>query len=84
VCDRKVVAHAIAVAALVAGGRPAGGLHMASRPGVVPRRVAAMLHPRRRRLPLLYLVLPATLAAASVVWTAEAAVDLVELLMAAG
>jgi hypothetical protein len=43
--DRKVVAHAIAVAALVAGGRPAGGLHMASRLGVVPRRVAAMLHP---------------------------------------
>ncbi|MEU7901674.1 M48 family metalloprotease [Actinoplanes sp. NPDC049118] len=83
--SRRVVAHAIGVAAVArGGGRPvADGLHIAVRPGVVPRRVAALLRPRARRIPAWMRLLPATLALSSLVWTGEAAYDLLELLHAA-
>jgi hypothetical protein len=49
----------------------------------VPRRVRELLMPRRRPLSWLYLLLPAALTAFSLVWTVEAARDLLELFHAA-
>ncbi|GLY02496.1 M48 family metalloprotease [Actinoplanes sp. NBRC 101535] len=84
--DRRLVAHAIGAAALAgAGGRADGGagLHLADRPGVVPRRVARLLRPEPARVRRGLYALPVAVAAASVVWTGEAAWDLVELLIRA-
>ncbi|MDX6740854.1 M48 family metalloprotease [Actinocorallia sp. A-T 12471] len=81
--SRRVVAKAIAAASLAAGattGSP--GLSMA-RPGAVPRRVMSLLSPDRRRLVPLAALLPLALAASSVMWTGEAAVDFGQLLMSA-
>ncbi|GAB2863127.1 M56 family metallopeptidase [Actinocorallia aurea] len=80
--SRSTVAKAIAAAALASRQAPSLGLHMA-RPGAVPRRVTSLLSPNRR-LPLPWAaVLPLALAASSVVWTGEAAVDFQQLLHAA-
>ncbi|MFC7534868.1 M48 family metalloprotease [Actinoplanes sp. GCM10030250] len=81
--DRRVVARAIAAAALVSEG--AAGLRVAPsredlrQAGAVPRRVASLLAPRRTRS-LLTLAIPAAVAAFSLVWTAECVWDLGELL----
>jgi Zn-dependent protease with chaperone function len=80
--DRRSVAFAIGAAAL-AGAGGGSGLQLAERGGVVPRRVRELLRPRRRRVPWFFLLLPACLAVTSLVWTVEAARDLVELLQAA-
>ncbi|MBM2619394.1 M56 family metallopeptidase [Actinoplanes sp. LDG1-06] len=80
--DRRSVALAVGAAALAGSGRGAG-LHLAEQPGVVPKRVRELLRPRRRRLAWFFLILPAGLAGFSVVWTFEAARDLLELLQAA-
>ncbi|MGK5681187.1 M56 family metallopeptidase [Actinoplanes sp. URMC 104] len=87
--DRRTVARAIAAAALVAGGAHGPGhLRMAPswrdlrRAGVVPRRVAALVTPRRA-MPLLLLAVPFAVAVFSVVWTGECVLDLGELLYAA-
>ncbi|MBL7260213.1 M48 family metalloprotease [Paractinoplanes lichenicola] len=80
--DRRSVALALGAAAL-AGPRTPAGLHLAERPGVVPKRVRELLMPRRRPLSWLYLLLPGALAAFSLVWTVEAARDLLELFHAA-
>ncbi|GAA1621844.1 M56 family metallopeptidase [Catellatospora bangladeshensis] len=80
--SRRTVAHAIGTASL-AGAPAAGlGLHAAARPGVVPRRVASLLRPPRQAGWPWY-VLPAALAASSLVWTVEAVVDFFELLASA-
>ncbi|PRY45089.1 M56 family metallopeptidase [Umezawaea tangerina] len=79
--DRRHVARAIGVAALAAKADrgPLGALMaLGSSPGTVPRRVSALMAPRRRLgWPGVLLVL---LAVATVVWTAEGARDLQELL----
>jgi hypothetical protein len=88
--DRRVVARAIGAAALVSAG-PAGraALLMAPsrsdlrRAGVVPRRVASLIAPRRGGSALL-LVVPVAVAASSLIWTGECVYDLGELLTAAG
>ncbi|MFI6291233.1 M56 family metallopeptidase [Nonomuraea sp. NPDC050790] len=89
--ERRLVAQAVGQAALVAARSRAGArgglapassmLHVASpaRPGVVPRRVEALLRPARGTTALLWLV-PALVAAGTVVWTGEAIYDLQELL----
>ncbi|MBB5081927.1 M56 family metallopeptidase [Nonomuraea endophytica] len=89
--ERRLVAQAVGRAALVAARARAGSrgaltpassmLHAAgpSRPGVVPRRVAALLRPVPGTTALLWLV-PALVAAGTVVWTGEAIYDLQELL----
>ncbi|MGI5176587.1 M56 family metallopeptidase [Dactylosporangium sp. CA-152071] len=88
--SRRTVAHAIGAAALAtsgAGATPAGSgwsvLHVAIPQGIVPRRVSLLLTPRTWPAAGLLSLLPAALAAFSVVWSVEAAIDLVELLMAA-
>ncbi|MBU2667983.1 M56 family metallopeptidase [Actinoplanes bogorensis] len=80
--DRRSVALAVGTAAL-AGTGAGPGLHLADQPGVVPRRVRELLRPRRRRLARSLLILPIALAGFSLVWTLEAARDLLELLHAA-
>jgi Zn-dependent protease with chaperone function len=81
--SRRTVAHAIGRASLAAAPAVGLGLSAAGRGGAVPQRVASMLDPPRlgashwRFIPLL-------LAASSLVWTIEATVDLVELLVKAG
>ncbi|WP_329100555.1 M56 family metallopeptidase [Micromonospora sp. NBC_01699] len=83
--SRRTVAHAIGVAALAATGQRniPRILHAASPGGIVPRRVARLLHPRPPvRSPALR-ALPVSLALASLVWTGEAIYDLFELLNAA-
>jgi Zn-dependent protease with chaperone function len=82
--DRRDVARAIAVAALAAsrlGGqrRPRHTLAaLGAAPGVVPRRVSALMAPGpgRRWLALI----PVVLAAGTVFWTSECVYDLGELL----
>ncbi|MGW4215022.1 M48 family metalloprotease [Lentzea sp. NPDC004789] len=84
--SRRAVARAIGVAALAAAGAetPRRGHVLAALgalPGVVPRRVSALLVPRqRRRWPSLALVL---VCAATAVWTVECVLDLHELLVLA-
>jgi Zn-dependent protease with chaperone function len=87
--DRRLVAHAIGAAALVADGahrtgslRIAPGRRDLRRAGAVPRRVASLLAPRGTGS-LLPLAVPALVAAFSLVWTAECVYDLGELLHAA-
>ncbi|GIF04889.1 M48 family metalloprotease [Actinoplanes siamensis] len=81
---RRTLAHAIGVAALAGAGSPfAAALHAAVPGGVVPRRVAHLLRPRPRAASRAFLLLPVAVALSSVVWTGEAALDLVELLHAA-
>ncbi|WP_033341552.1 M56 family metallopeptidase [Catenuloplanes japonicus] len=87
--DRRTVAKAIGAAALVAAGpgltaglRMAPALRDVRRAGVVPRRVARLIAPRRPGSWLLTAV-PAVIAAFSVVWTGECVYDLAELLIAA-
>lgn len=81
--DRRTVAKAIAAAALATRETAASpGLHMA-RPGSVPRRVTSLLTPDRRLLLPWAALLPLALAASSLVWTGEAAVDLQQLLRSA-
>ncbi|MEV0396780.1 M56 family metallopeptidase [Polymorphospora rubra] len=84
--DRRVVAQALGVAALATNRRGglahAGALHVSvtTRPGAVPRRMAAMLRPANpvRHSYLLYV--PAIVAVASAVWAGEGVYDLHELL----
>ncbi|MBB5874355.1 Zn-dependent protease with chaperone function [Allocatelliglobosispora scoriae] len=80
--SRRTVAHAIGVAALAGHAPVSAGLNAASSGGVTPRRVTHLLQPRRLAPPA-WRLLPVLLAAASVVWTGEAAIDLVQLLTAA-
>ncbi|HWO68341.1 MAG TPA: M48 family metalloprotease [Umezawaea sp.] len=81
--DRREVARTIGFAALAAARLddfPAHGLLAAlgTSPGVVPRRVSALMAPReRRRWPS---VVPVLLAVGTVVWTAECVYDFHELL----
>ncbi|MEV4656495.1 M56 family metallopeptidase [Micromonospora sp. NPDC049301] len=79
--SRRTVAQAIGAIALSTSSRPAPyGLNAVSSGGAMPRRVAHLLHPRRAiRWPALR-ALPVVFALASVVWTAEAIYDLMELL----
>ncbi|MET7418950.1 M56 family metallopeptidase [Dactylosporangium sp. NPDC005555] len=88
--SRRTVAHAIGAAALATAGTGASAagtgrsmLHVAIPAGIVPRRVSLLLTPRTWRGARLLPLLPAGLAAFSVAWSVEAALDLVELLMAA-
>ncbi|MCF6467043.1 M56 family metallopeptidase [Nonomuraea sp. MG754425] len=86
--DRRILAQAIGSAALAARGRP--GLRLGPlasfarprRPGVIPRRVAALLRQARRARSWPAAV-PAVMAVSSLVWTGEALYDLVELLVLA-
>ncbi|MEV4414926.1 M48 family metalloprotease [Catellatospora sp. NPDC049609] len=78
--SRRTVAHAIGAAALAGAHTPALGLRATGRPGVVPRRVAHLLQPPRHGTSPWW-VLPALLAASSLVWTGEAIYDLGELLV---
>ncbi|ROO84725.1 peptidase M48-like protein [Actinocorallia herbida] len=80
--SRRTVAKAIAAAALAARETPSLGLHLA-RPGAVPRRVTSLLSPDRRTLLPWAGILPLALAASSLVWTGEAALDFEQLLRAA-
>ncbi|MEU5692035.1 M48 family metalloprotease [Actinosynnema sp. NPDC020468] len=82
--DRRHVARAIGFAALAAArsggvarshGLPAA---LGAAPGVVPRRVSALMVPRERRR--WTAVLPVLLAIGTVVWTFECVYDLHELL----
>ncbi|MBL7498026.1 M48 family metalloprotease [Frankia sp. CNm7] len=81
--DRDDVARALAHTALAslgpgrASGRRMGPLAMNSSPGVVPRRIAAIMSPAQTRRWLL--AVPLLLAAGTVVWTFECAYDLHEL-----
>ncbi|WP_238009499.1 M56 family metallopeptidase [Dactylosporangium sp. AC04546] len=77
--SRSLVAHAIGVAALADRGQAVFGLHAAAG-GVVPRRVAGLLRPRSVFRLGVASLLPVVVALSSVVWTGEAAYDLVELL----
>ncbi|WP_326551724.1 M56 family metallopeptidase [Micromonospora sp. NBC_01813] len=86
--DRRVVAETIAVAALAASSRPplampdqAGALPLAgSRPGVLPRRVEALLASRvSGRYPA---AVPVLLAVGSLVWTGEGLIDMYAVLAA--
>ncbi|GIH78563.1 M56 family metallopeptidase [Planobispora longispora] len=89
--DRRLVARAVGAASLAAtrarraGARPGTASNVlnavgpAAGPGVIPRRVAALLRPTGRSRTLLSL-LPALVAAGTVVWTGEAIYDLQELL----
>jgi Zn-dependent protease with chaperone function len=88
--SRRVVATAIGKAALVsAGATGRAALLMAPsssdlrHAGVVPRRVASLIAPRRGGSILLLLV-PVAVAASSVIWTGECVYDLGELLTTAG
>lgn len=81
--DRREVAAAIGVTALRATrvATSAASLHIGARPGEIPRRVTALLTGAVRRR---FLVLvPALVAASTVVWTGECVYDLGELLHAA-
>ncbi|WP_144122659.1 M56 family metallopeptidase [Catellatospora sichuanensis] len=80
--DRRTVAHAIGHASLAAPAAVGLGLHAAGRGGVVPRRVASLLHPSKPGASG-WRAVPVLLAASSLVWTVEAAYDLVELLVKA-
>lgn len=81
---RRTVAHAIGTAALAVTAAPRGpGLHAAAPGGVVPRRVARLLRPARWSLAAVFGVVPAGLAAFSLIWTGEAIYDLGELLHSA-
>ncbi|MFG1992087.1 M48 family metalloprotease [Actinoplanes sp. NPDC048988] len=82
--SRTVVARAIGAAALagVAPRTPAH-LHAAAAGGVVPRRVARLLQPSTGRAPRVLYALPVALALASVIWTGEATLDLIELFISA-
>lgn len=80
--NRRTVAHAIGRASLAAAGTVALGLHAAGRGGVVPQRVASLLDPPQPRASR-WRAVPVLLAASSLVWTLEAAYDLVELLVKA-
>ncbi|MFF5228216.1 M56 family metallopeptidase [Dactylosporangium sp. NPDC000521] len=86
--SRRTVAHAIGAAALATSDAATAGsgwsvLHVAIPHGIVPRRVSLLLTPRSRPAAGLLTLLPAGLAAFSVAWSVEAAVDLVELIMTA-
>ena len=87
--DRRAVARAIGVAALIADGtHRAGSLRITPdrrdlrRAGAVPRRVASLLAPPGTGS-LLPLAIPVLVAAFSLAWTAECVYDLGELLHAA-
>jgi hypothetical protein len=78
--NRRVVARAIGAAALVSAGSAGGrALRMAPagpdlrRAGVVPRRVASLIAPRRAGSVLL-LAVPAAVAVSSLIWTAASVV----------
>ncbi|GLW31131.1 M48 family metalloprotease [Actinoplanes regularis] len=82
--SRRTLAHAIGVAALAgAGSSFAAALHAAVPGGVVPRRVAHLLRPQPRAAPAAFVLLPALIALSSVVWTGEATLDLIELMVSA-
>lgn len=77
--SRRTVAQAIGRASLAAAPAVGLGLHAAGRGGAVPQRVASLLDPPRSGTSRWRLI-PVLLAASSLVWTIEAAIDLVELL----
>lgn len=81
--SRRAVAHAIGTAAL-ASAAASSGLNAAAPSGVVPRRVAELLRPEPRVNLWMLGVIPAGLAAFTIVWTGEAIYDLFELLRLAG
>ncbi|GAA0464435.1 peptidase M48 [Paractinoplanes deccanensis] len=83
--SRNVVARAIGAAAL-AGTAPRATphLHAASAGGVIPRRVARLLQPSTAQAPRILYAVPVALAAASIIWTGEATIDLIELFISAG
>ncbi|WP_433202758.1 M56 family metallopeptidase [Dactylosporangium sp. CS-047395] len=82
--DRRTVAHAIGTAALAGHANPhPSGLHAASIGGIVPRRVSHLLRPHPAALPGILAAVPILVGLSSLVWTGEAALDLVELFMAA-
>ncbi|MEU8075085.1 M56 family metallopeptidase [Catellatospora citrea] len=81
--SRRTVAHAIGRASLAATPAVRLGLHAAGRGGAVPQRVASLLHPPRVGASHWRLI-PILLALSSLVWTIEASIDLVELLVKAG
>ncbi|KAA9166152.1 M56 family metallopeptidase [Amycolatopsis acidicola] len=82
--DRRQVAVAIGEAALAAKGAARASLAgaqlmaMGSSPGLVPDRVRALLRPGR--LGRWQAVVPAVVAASTLVWTVECCADLVQLL----
>lgn len=82
--DRRQVATALGAVALRTSPSPThppGTLHIGARPGQLPRRVLALLGGAvHRRYPGL---LPAALAASTIVWTGECVYDLGELLVMA-
>ncbi|WP_433606376.1 M48 family metalloprotease [Dactylosporangium sp. CA-139114] len=82
--DRRTVAHAIGTAALAGTAPHPAGLHAASVGGIVPRRVSHLLRPRPAALPRVLAVIPVLVGLSSLVWTGEAALDLVQLFAAAG
>ncbi|WP_433088018.1 M56 family metallopeptidase [Dactylosporangium sp. CA-052675] len=81
--DRRTVAHAIGTAALAGTAPHPAGLHAAGVGGIVPRRVSHLLRPRPAALPRVLAVIPVLVGLSSLVWTGEAAVDLIQLFAAA-
>ncbi|GAA1413022.1 M56 family metallopeptidase [Catellatospora coxensis] len=81
--NRRTVAHAIGRASLAAPPALGLGLNAAGRGGAIPRRVASLLDPPRPGASH-WQLLPLALAASTLVWTGEAAWDLIELLLKAG
>jgi hypothetical protein len=82
--SREAVARAIGAAALAGTSRRATPhLHAATAGGVVPRRVARLLDPGTATAPRILYAVPVALALASIIWTGEATLDLVELFMSA-
>ncbi|MER7283899.1 M56 family metallopeptidase [Dactylosporangium sp. NPDC000244] len=81
--DRRTVAHAIGTAALAGTAPHPAGLHAASVGGVVPRRVSHLLRPHPAVLPRVLAVIPVLVGLSSLVWTGEAALDLIQLFAAA-
>ncbi|MEV4348567.1 M48 family metalloprotease [Actinoplanes sp. NPDC049596] len=82
--SRTLVARAIGAAALAGTApRTPAHLHAAAAGGVIPRRVARLLQPGAARTPRILYAVPIALALASIVWTGEATLDLVELFVSA-
>ncbi|WP_426503347.1 M48 family metalloprotease [Dactylosporangium sp. McL0621] len=81
--DRRTVATAIGAAALAGPAPHPAGLHAASVGGIVPRRVSLLLRPHPAVLPRVLAVVPVLVGLSSLLWTGEAALDLVQLFAAA-
>jgi len=81
--DRRTVATAIGTAALAGTVAHRSGLHAAGVGGIVPRRVRHLLRPHPAALPRALVIVPVLVGISSLVWTGEAALDLVQLVAAA-